>query len=459
MRYGSTQTYTNIIRNCVIKGNYAAGGGGIFICDYCVVDISDCIVSDNYGTCGGGICIGSLSEVNIERCLINDNIGSYGGGGINNIGATKVSNCVISNNTCPGNREGGAVRHFFDHLEFYNTIFFGNSGPNIVYADSVVATLHFNNCDFFDNTGPLFAGNIPQGLGIINGTNIRGDSCDMFHNIYQNPMFVSTSGDTAYQLRGDSPCIDAGFVPAGPDSDGTAPDIGLYYYHQSPQPPLNLALAPVNPPLTVPASGGSVEFDVSLSNAGISAVVNVKSFALLPQGSYYGPVLSRQRINLPAGANLSRRVGQNVPGGAPEGDYAYIVYAGSSSGGALFANYFEFTKLPGNDALEYDNSWAVYGWDDNPDISIPNSQFLILNSYPNPFNASTDISFKLQAASNVKLTIYDIAGREAAVLAEGFYPAGIHRAEFDGMGLASGVYFARLRTDNLQRTLKILLVK
>ncbi len=79
--------------------------------------------------------------------------------------------------------------------------------------------------------------------------------------------------------------------------------------------------------------------------------------------------------------------------------------------------------------------------------------------YPNPFNASTALSFKLQAASNIKLAIYDIAGRKVALLAEGYYPAGTHQAVWDASKVASGVYFARLEGGGLEKTRKLLLLR
>ncbi len=85
--------------------------------------------------------------------------------------------------------------------------------------------------------------------------------------------------------------------------------------------------------------------------------------------------------------------------------------------------------------------------------------FTLHRAFANPFNAETVISYKLQAASNVKLAVYDIAGREVAVLAEGFYPAGHHSMPFDASGMASGVYFARLSAGECSQTRKLTLLK
>ena len=71
-------------------------------------------------------------------------------------------------------------------------------------------------------------------------------------------------------------------------------------------------------------------------------------------------------------------------------------------------------------------------------------QFLLRQNYPNPFNPSTKINYQLPEASHVTLRIYDIMGREVAVLVDGNKGAGYYTAVFDGARLASGVYFTRL---------------
>ncbi len=85
--------------------------------------------------------------------------------------------------------------------------------------------------------------------------------------------------------------------------------------------------------------------------------------------------------------------------------------------------------------------------------------FALAPPVPNPFNPSTALSFKLQAASNIKLAIYDIAGRDAAVLVEGFYPAGEYQAIWDASKATSGIYIAKLRSAGHSQARKLILVK
>jgi hypothetical protein len=87
------------------------------------------------------------------------------------------------------------------------------------------------------------------------------------------------------------------------------------------------------------------------------------------------------------------------------------------------------------------------------------AQFALLAPFPNPFNATTTIAYDLPKAGHISLRIYDLLGREVAVLKDGLVEAGTHRVVFDGSGLASGIYFARLESDGLAQTRKLVLIK
>jgi len=88
-------------------------------------------------------------------------------------------------------------------------------------------------CNFYNNTGGDFGGEVPALLGQINNVNFNGDSCDIYHNIFLDPLFYSTTGDSAFFLTENSPCIDAGDPESPLDPDGTIADIGAYYYHHT----------------------------------------------------------------------------------------------------------------------------------------------------------------------------------------------------------------------------------
>ncbi|HPI66960.1 MAG TPA: T9SS type A sorting domain-containing protein [bacterium] len=79
--------------------------------------------------------------------------------------------------------------------------------------------------------------------------------------------------------------------------------------------------------------------------------------------------------------------------------------------------------------------------------------------YPNPFNPTTTINFSLPYDEQVKLSVYDLRGREVMVLVDDFRTAGEYSILWNAVYEPSGVYFARLQTDNQTKVIKMQLVK
>jgi hypothetical protein len=90
---------------------------------------------------------------------------------------------------------------------------------------------------------------------------------------------------------------------------------------------------------------------------------------------------------------------------------------------------------------------------------IGESGFTLSENYPNPFNPTTTIVFALHEASDVKLIVSDMYGRQISVLAEGVYGAGSFSKQFDASGLPSGTYYYSLHTTNGTLTRSMHLVK
>ncbi|HXX65362.1 MAG TPA: T9SS type A sorting domain-containing protein [Bacteroidota bacterium] len=89
---------------------------------------------------------------------------------------------------------------------------------------------------------------------------------------------------------------------------------------------------------------------------------------------------------------------------------------------------------------------------------VPHTYALEQN-YPNPFNPSTVISYDLASTGTVRLTVYDILGREVERLVDGIQSAGSHQVRFDGNGLSSGVYIYRLQSPGAVLERKMVLAK
>jgi glucuronoarabinoxylan endo-1,4-beta-xylanase len=89
--------------------------------------------------------------------------------------------------------------------------------------------------------------------------------------------------------------------------------------------------------------------------------------------------------------------------------------------------------------------------------SVP-TQFT-LGNYPNPFNASTVISYKLPGNSQVTLKLFDVLGREVATLVDEAQSGGDHLVRWDASRFSSGVYLYRLTANDLVQTRKMVLLK
>jgi len=86
-------------------------------------------------------------------------------------------------------------------------------------------------------------------------------------------------------------------------------------------------------------------------------------------------------------------------------------------------------------------------------------KFFLYQNFPNPFNPVTNIKFDLAKAGNVKLTVYNINGEAVATLVEDNLGFGQYNYDFDGVKLASGVYFYKLETPEFTSVKKMILIK
>jgi hypothetical protein len=492
-------SYGNLsIQQCTVEGNSSAeGGGGIQVSGDCYPALSNCTINNNTSYQGGGIyfqwCRGTLSYstisgnvaqygaglvcnytsplLNIHHCTIHDNTAQVYGGGIwsshyhSVYQHGTVNQCTIEGNSASAG--SGIYSNPYSGLNILNTIVANNSGNGAFYRSSNT-TDNLTYSDFHNNTGGNFAGNgIPLGLGLLTTVNANRDSCDVFHNILLDPLFVDAPLNDFHLTQGSS-CIDAG-NPAVQyfDLDGTVADMGAFYFDQSAQFPLHLTLTPLNPPIVIPPGGGSFQFSALFQNDSSAAVgFDFWTMVTLPGGGSFGPLINVSDRTLGPNSSITRIFTQSIGPSVGSGVFVYHGYLGQYPATIWSQDQFDVVKLASDDDLDADysgNGWAQYFESAAAEPSVTTSslaaEFSLQPASPNPFNASTALNYELRDASYVSMKAYDTAGRLVATLVEGWRGAGTHEVTFDGSALASGLYFARLRAGEFTAVQKMLLLK
>jgi hypothetical protein len=140
-----------------------------------------------------------------------------------------------------------------------------------------------------------------------------------------------------------------------------------------------------------------------------------------------------------------------------------------------FGTYYAYAYLDANNNFQFDQGewYDFYGQDDPEPIDIAQGEpypddvnftlwptgssddrpavardFYMGRAYPNPFNARTTIPFTLLSPEQITVTAYDVQGRRAMQIAEGYFPQGAHSISFNAGNLSSGFYLIELRTSS-----------
>lgn len=113
------------------------------------------------------------------------------------------------------------------------------------------------------------------------------------------------------------------------------------------------------------------------------------------------------------------------------GDKLLFVYESRTNGGT---GYDIWANVQKTEDINFDNEPFFPPVDDD----------VLYTNFPNPFNAQTKIVYEILAYHPVKLTVYDILGREVKVLVNENQEKGLYEVNFDASELASGIYFYRL---------------
>ncbi|MBU0520122.1 immune inhibitor A [bacterium] len=218
----------------------------------------------------------------------------------------------------------------------------------------------------------------------------------------------------------------------------------------APYPDINITLTPLNPPIQIPASGGNVYFDVFVENADPMPVDFDAWLETAYEGGAPSTVVLRAFTNYQPGWTINRPgMWYPIDAGYPAGNYTFAGKVGENPDLAWDESSFPFEKL-GTDHeagfIPYPVDGAPNPFDTIETERLQTTNYKLITSFPNPFNPSTVLSFRLSDVSQVNLSVYDISGRLVATLIDGFRDVGVHEVTFEASGLASGIYLYRLQT-------------
>ena len=448
------QEYSSpIITNCTINGNSAGSayhdgwGGGILCFENSNPEINNCTISGNSASIdGGGIYCFQISSPEIIDCIVSGNMASDDGGGICCSNSSPIIiNCTISDNSAL--EDGGGIRCYENsNSSIINTIVEGNSGNGGIHIyNSPSASLTY--CDFNNNEGGNFQGNsIPQWLGTIVTVNANGDSCDVFSNIFLDPLFV-TGPDGDYYLSQPeggqgitSPCVNAGDGLVPPNSGTTCTnqgydlgiiDLGYHYPHIEDFPlPVEMTL--------FSATGGDSK--VTLHWVTASELDN-DHFNLykseMPDGGF-------------------RLIAQIEGNGTTVSEHEYFYADNQVING--FTYYYRISDVDINGTEEFypETISAIPGGEG---VGVVADNFGLHHSYPNPFNSSANISFNILKAGTVRLSVYNEQGAEVTVIMDSYCEPGEYIRQFIGENLSSGVYFVSLKQGELTSVSRLVLLR
>jgi len=421
------------ISDCSFKGFYGISlGGGSYEVTNCIFDscsraidgvtghyiIKNNLLRDGYGSTGDCMNIIENSALIENNIMINDELTFY----VNGLIIYNYPNVIIRNNVLFSTYEAiradpylklnnsivNARRVGFSAIEVGDSVI-NNTVSNTVnaaYCDgSGQAYVAYNN--FWQISSDLYVGVIPETV----------------NNIYRNPMFVSNND---FHLQMYSPLIDAG-DPNRFDTDSTRSDIGAYggpYGSSYPYQDL--------PPRTPDTIRGNYNQDTAF----ISWTTN-------NEADFNRYLLYRDTVGgfIPSTANLIAQPETSV----------YVDLDVSN----LHYYYYRVAAVDNQDNVSgYSAELVVITTDiwNQPGAELPQVT-AISSNYPNPFNVSTVVVYRVAnlgpMPAQININIYDITGRKGRELVNQRKEVGVHRVTWDGKNESgercpSGVYFAKI---------------
>jgi PKD repeat protein len=405
--------------NCIISDNKAVGGpGGGVYCDQdeaddyatftnCTINGNQCIDNTTGGLCGGAIAIrGHGGNTTLAYCSIYGNYGyDYAGGIAITGGDLAVDHCTIDGNDCTSHAKGCGISVQSNNTAITtNSIISNNHKGSGIYNSGSMTVGH---TDFYNNSVADINGTVPAGFGTLSTINANGDSCDVYGNLYMDPLFADQA-NYDFHLTEHSPCINAGNPDSLYDPDGTVTDMGALFFSPPPDARFEADTTSGDIPLTVQfldQSMGDITAWLWDFGDGDSSTGSDPEHTYTIAGVY--------------------TVTLTVTG--PEG-----------TDSETKADYITASESVGIETLKKGGG---------------------LNIYPNPVRGSCTISVSLNEPGETRMIIYNIQGQVVNIPYDGWMTALKNDLEVDLSDVPDGLYFVTLKEGCFITRQKLLIIK
>jgi len=419
-----------IISNLTITGGYIdensndGGGGGVCCVNSNPVFENITIIDNvaNYRDGGGIFCLNS--DPDLKNVTIADNTASYGGGFYCDDSNPNLENVIITGNEASGGSGGGICSEFSSisiskGLVKQNSAGGDGGGISIRSQESNVT---LDSVSIIENSAGGDGGGLALSycrdnivlVGVLIADNLTNQRGGGVASTYSNPTFQNVT------ISGNSASEGGGGISSLNESSVTCRNSILW-------------------------NNSPVEVHFHPNNES-----NYISF-------YYCDIQGGQGAIVTSDIGTVRWQAGNInanPLFCNPGDFDYHLGENSPCAG---------TENSGTDMGAFDVGCALpVGISE--DISGLPTIYALNQNFPNPFNPTTTISFDLPQQSSVKLTIFDVRGREIIRLQNGEQPPGRYELQWQGMDqsgipVSTGVYFCRLEATDYSKTIKMLYLK
>jgi hypothetical protein len=426
-----------LIESSTIRGNRGAFEGAMRLEDDQFV-IRRCVFEHNYSAANGGAGVPVGSSGVIEDCVFRANSATGAGGALNlwsdhDYGIT-LRRCAFENNHAGG--MGGAIWNENSDVTYESCGFIGNEARQAGAIEFDGRSARLENCWFERNRADGDGGALYFSWSTVN---------------LRHCVFVANSANDAGAVYGNGVGNVADTIANCTFVSNRAPTHGAHVFaNQQRQAILNCVFAfggPADAVADPPISGWRIRHNTFFGNAGgdfYNLIPDTSgSLGVVMQinangdscDAFYNLYLDPLFVDTSAGDFHLQAESPLIDAGAP--DSPRDPDSTIADIGAFYFAHSNVTREPGG----------------------ASEDFRLAQNYPNPFNASTTIEFELPRAQQVRLTLFDLLGREVAVLADGRRIAGRHTVDLKTANIPSGCYFYQLRGATFSDTKRLVLIR